>query len=96
MFVQGSLHNWVTLVVLLHEHLKTGEGHSKHLCKLHWVDCVLLCVEHTRLLLLNVFQGLDLGIITSDSLILDLTLGLFVLDITLWELLPCVVDLLVD
>lgn len=53
-------------------------------------------MEHTRFSLLDVFECLDLGVIATDTLVLYLTLGLFICDISLRVLLPAVIDLLID
>ena len=82
--------------MLLHEHLETGKGHSKHLRKLHRVNGVFLRLEHARFCLFNVFQLINLGIITSHSFVLNFTLSLLVSNISLRELLPGVINLLVD
>ena len=82
--------------MLLHEHLETGKGHSKHLRKLHRVNGVFLRLEHARFCLFNVLQLINLGIIASHSFVLDFTLSLLVSNISLRELLPGVINLLVD
>ena len=57
---------------------------------------MLLRVEHARLVLFNVLQDLNLLVVASDALILDLSLHLFIFDVGLGELLPIVINLLVD
>ena len=83
-------------MMLLHQHLKTAEWHSKHVSKLHRVDRILLCVEHSRLSLLNVLQLIDFGLVTTNSHCLDLTLGLLIFNVSFGVRLPLIVDLLVD
>lgn len=82
-------------MVLLHEHFQTREGNSKHFSELHGIHSVLLSMEHTWFSLLDVFECLDLSVITANALVLDLTLCLFILDISLGVLLPAVIDLLI-
>lgn len=83
-------------MMLLHEHLQTGEGYTKHLCELHRINCVFLSVEHARLCLLDVLESFNFSVIATNTLVLDLALGLLVFDIGLGELLPAVIDLLID
>ena len=67
--------------MLLHQHLQTAEWYTEHLSKLHRINCIFLSVEHTRFCVLNIFQLLDPIIITTHSLVLNLSLGFLVLHI---------------
>jgi len=83
--------------MLLHQHLKTTERHAKHFSELHGVHSELLSVEHSWLLVLYFFQVFQpVTFFCTDALNLDLTLDFLVSDISFRELLPLVVDLLVD
>ena len=82
--------------MLLHQHFKTAEGHTKHLSKLHRIDCVLFGMEHTRLILLYLFELVELGFIAACTMLLNVTLHFLVFNVRLGILLPTVVDLLVD
>ena len=57
---------------------------------------MLFGVEHSRLLLLDVFQFMNLVLITANSVDLNVTFGHFRLNVSFGVLLPIVVDLLVD
>ena len=87
-FMERGLDNWIPFMVLFHEHFQTAERYTKHLSKLHRIYSVLLCMEHTWLGSLDITKLVDLGIISTYTFDLDLSLGLLVLDVLLRELLP--------
>ena len=57
---------------------------------------MLFCVEHYRFGLLNVPELINFGLIATDAMVLDISLGDFILDISLRVFLPVVVNLLVN
>ena len=84
-------------MMLLHQHFQRAERHAKHLCKLDGIHCVLLRREHTRLFNLNLLEFRDgFSIATADTHRLQLPLVLFIFQVSLWELLPIVVNLLIN
>ena len=53
-------------------------------------------MEHSRLVLLYLFQLIKLGFISACAVLLNITLHFLVIYVSLGVLLPTVVDLLVD
>ena len=96
MFVQRSFDDWIPLMVLFHEHFKRAEGHTKHLCKLHRVNSMLFGVEHPRFGFLEILKLTDSTFVTSYTVVLNITLQKLVFHISFRELLPIVVNLLID
>ena len=94
--MQRCLHHWVPLVMLLHEHFQTREWHTEHLSELHRIYGVLLRMEHTRLVLFNVFENLNLRVVTAHTLVLNLSLHFLILNVSLRELLPVIINLFID
>ena len=100
--MQSRLHQWIPLMMLLHQHEQTREWHPKHLSKLLWVNSRFLCREHTRFLSLNISQLVYLILFLfafnngSSSLLYNLTLLDLILHITGWIVLPLVIDLLIN
>ena len=87
-FMKCGLHYRISLVVIFHQLFETTEGHSEHFSKSHGIHSVLLCMEHAWLSRLNIFKLINFAVISTDSLVLDLSLGMLVNDISFWEFLP--------
>ena len=95
-FMKRGLDDGISLVVIFHKLFKTTERHTKHFSESHWVNSILLGVEHARFSCFNIFKLIDFRVITTNSLVLDLPLGLLIYDVSLRELLPRVLDLVID
>ena len=89
-FVDCRLYHWVTLVVLLHQHQQTREGHSEHLGKLLGINGGLLRLEHAWLLPRD-SRHLVLVVVVLHAFLVDLSLVNFVLNVSCVVVLPLVV-----
>jgi len=87
-FMKRGLDDGISLVVIFHKLFKTTEWHTKHFSESHWVNSILLGVEHARFSCFNIFKLIDFRVISTNSLVLDLSLGMLVNDISFWEFLP--------
>lgn len=96
MLVEGCLDYWISLVMLFHQHLKRTEGDSKHISELHGIDGMFLCMEHAWLGLFNGSKFVNFCLITTHSMVLDISFHQFILYISLRVLLPIVVNLFID
>jgi hypothetical protein len=82
-------------MVFFHQHNQTSKGHTQHFGKCSRINSVLLGHEHSRLVLLNFLDSLDLSFIRG-SLCIDFSFFLFFVDVIIFVILLLVVKLIIN